>query len=90
MSVANISRLSPTRRSFFARPHARLGLGFVIGLVMLLIVGLVFISANWPYRYRKIHPLLEDVLSSQVKVYQYHRTYFPNPGFVAIGLTLRR
>lgn len=90
MSVANIPRLSPTRRSFFARPHARLGLGLAIGLVMLLIVGLVFISANWPYRYRKIHPLLEDVLSSQVKVYQYHRTYFPNPGFVAIGLTLRR
>ena len=49
-----------------------------------------FVDANWPYRYRKIHPLLEDVFASQVKISQYHRTYFPNPGFMAVGLTLRR
>ena len=59
-------------------------------LLVLGAVGFYFISANWPYRYRKIHPLLEDALASKVKVTSYHRTYFPNPGFVATGLTLRR
>jgi hypothetical protein len=49
-----------------------------------------FISTNWPYRFRKIRPMLEDDLASQVTVTSYHRTYFPNPGFVATGLTLRR
>ena len=53
-------------------------------------VSFYFISANWPYRYRKIHPLLEDVFASQVKITRYHRTYFPNPGFMATGIILRR
>ncbi len=53
-------------------------------------IGFWFISANWPYRFRKIRPMLEDDLASQVTVTSYHRTYFPNPGFVATGLTLRR
>jgi hypothetical protein len=53
-------------------------------------IGFYFISSNWPYRYRKIRPMLEDDLASQVEVTSYHRTYFPHPGFVASGLTLRR
>ena len=57
---------------------------------MVLAIGSYFISANWPYRYRKIHPLLEDVFASQVRITHYHRTYFPHPGFVATGLILRR
>ncbi len=35
-------------------------------------------------------PLLEDVLGCQIVITRYHRTYFPNPGFIATGLTLRR
>jgi hypothetical protein len=58
--------------------------------LIVLAIGSYFISANWPYRYRKIHPLLEDVFASQVKITHYHRTYFPHPGFVATGLILRR
>jgi hypothetical protein len=53
-------------------------------------VGVYFINVHWPYRYREIEPLLQKVLASQVKIDHYHRTYFPNPGFVATGLTLRR
>ncbi len=34
--------------------------------------------------------MLEDDLSSQLEITSYHRTYFPYPGFVATGLTLRR
>ena len=63
--------------------------GAVLGFIVLA-VGFYFVSANWPYRYRKIHPLLEDVFASQVKITRYHRTYFPNPGFMATGIILRR
>ena len=44
----------------------------------------------WPYRYRNVEPLLENVLASRIKMDHYRRTYFPHPGFVATGITLRR
>lgn len=56
----------------------------------LLAVAVVFISANWPYRHRKIQPMLEDLLTSDVVFSNYHRIYFPRPGFVATGVTIRR
>jgi hypothetical protein len=52
--------------------------------------GIWFTGQNWPYRYRVMKPLLEDVLGCQIAITRYHRTYFPNPGFIATGLTLRR
>jgi hypothetical protein len=61
-----------------------------VAFVGLLVAGIYFASANWPYRYRKIKPMLEDVLASQVTISHYHRIYFPNPGFMATGLTMRR
>ena len=84
--------LSPVARtSAKPRSGARLWIfGGAIALSVLLIAGFYFISTNWPYRYRKIKPMLENVLASQIKITQYHRTYFPNPGFVAIGVTMRR
>jgi hypothetical protein len=62
----------------------------VIAIAALLASGVVFISTNWPYRHRKIAAMLEDVLASQVTFSNYHRTYFPHPGFVATGITMRR
>jgi len=62
----------------------------VLPIVVLVATGIYFINAHWPYRYREIEPLLQEVFASQVKIDHYRRTYFPNPGFVAIGLTLRR
>lgn len=59
-----------------------------VAAVLATAVGLI--SANWPYRHRKIAPMLEDVLASQVTFTGYHRIYFPNPGFVATGITMRR
>jgi AsmA-like C-terminal region len=44
----------------------------------------------WPFRYREVHPLLEEVFQSKVTVSGYHRTYFPHPGFVADGVTFYR
>jgi hypothetical protein len=53
-------------------------------------VAVVFISANWPYRHRKIAPMLEEVLACDVTFTGYHRTYFPRPGFMATGITMHR
>jgi len=57
-------------------------------LVAVLIVWLA--NAYWPYRYRIIKPMLEQVLGGQVTIAHYHRTYFPNPGFMATGITFDR
>ena len=59
-------------------------------IVLLAALGAYFISANWPYRYRKIQPMLEEVLASNIKIGHYHRVYFPNPGFMATDITLTR
>ncbi|HEX8711247.1 MAG TPA: AsmA-like C-terminal region-containing protein [Terracidiphilus sp.] len=61
----------------------------VVAAGALLAAAAVFISANWPYRHRKMAPMLEDVLASHVTFSGYHRIYFPNPGFVATGITMR-
>jgi len=62
----------------------------IVATGALLTVATVFISTNWPYRHRKIATMLEDVLASQVTFTGYERTYFPNPGFMATGITMRR
>jgi hypothetical protein len=64
------------------------GVGFV--LLAAVMTGIYFAGEHWPYRYREIKPLLDDVFGSQVYIAHYHRTYFPHPGFMATGLTLRR
>lgn len=77
----------------YAKPQTKARLWITRGAIalgVLLIVGFYFVSAHWPYRYGKIKPMLEDVVASQIEITQYHRTYFPNPGFVASGLTMRR
>ncbi len=63
--------------------------GCAVALVLLL-VGFHFVRTYWPYRYRMVEPTLEKVFASRIKMTHYHRTYWPNPGFVAEGLTLRR
>ena len=63
---------------------------FAVSFFIVAAAGFYFVSQNWPYSYDRIKPLLEEDLISQVEVASYHRTYFPNPGFVAIGVTMRR
>jgi len=57
---------------------------------VLAVVGLILLNVHWPYRYRVIQPMLEEVLGSQVKIGHYHRIYFPNPGFMATDISLQR
>jgi hypothetical protein len=82
-TAARPSATSPHRKRLWL-------LIFAIAFILAASLGFYFISENWPYRYRKIRPLLEEDFASQVEVSSYHRTYFPHPGFVASGLTLRR
>lgn len=56
----------------------------------MLVTGGFFAEKYWPYRYRNVKPLLEQVFASKITVSHYRRTYFPHPGFVAQALTLRR
>jgi len=65
-------------------------LWLVLPLASLLAVGTYFTDQHWPFRYRNVHPLLEQVFACRITVGAYHRIYFPHPGFVAKGLTLRR
>jgi AsmA-like C-terminal region len=77
----------------FVRRHRKRrlrALGIGIPVLVLLAAGVYVADQYWPYRYRNVKPLLEQVLASKVTVAAYHRTYFPHPGFVATALTLRR
>jgi AsmA-like C-terminal region len=74
----------PTRR----RPRGLILTGWLV--LAAVMVGIWFAGQHWPYRYREMKPLLEDVLGCQIAITRYHRTYFPNPGFIATGITLRR
>jgi hypothetical protein len=87
---------SPARRTEQQGPPVRASLRPTIGMVVFLLaaigltIGGCFAAKYWPYRYREIQPLLEDVFGSQVKIASYHRTYLPHPGFMASGITLTR
>lgn len=59
-------------------------------VIALATAGVVLMFVFWPYRYRKVHPLLEQEFQSRVHVQHYYRTYFPHPGFVANGVTFWR
>lgn len=59
-------------------------------IVVLAAVGFPLLNKYWPYRYRNVKPLLETVFASKITIAHYHRIYFPHPGFVAEGLTMRR
>ncbi len=62
----------------------------VIAVVTVVLVGVDLMFYFWPFRYREVHPLLQQVFQSRVDVKSYHRTYFPHPGFVAEGVTFYR
>jgi hypothetical protein len=64
----------------------------IVGLVIVVLaaVGFPLLNKYWPFRYRNVKPLLENVFASKITIDHYHRIYFPHPGFVADGLTMRR
>ncbi len=78
---------TPTKRSRQPRLwHLVTWFAFLSIALLIAIVA----NARWPYRYRIIKPMLEEVLAGHVTIAHYHRTYFPHPGFMATGITLDR
>lgn len=59
-------------------------------LLVLALAGVAVLLTYWPFRYREVHPLLEQTFRSRVLVKRFHRTYFPHPGYVAEGVTFYR
>jgi hypothetical protein len=98
MAVAGLtnfsSNASPDRPSPPKHPRKRQRPKWLVitGVAVLagVMVGIWFAGQNWPFRYRKMKPMLEEVFGSQVAISHYHRVYFPDPGFIATGLTIRR
>jgi hypothetical protein len=86
MSIAGLGQ--PVRQFVHTKRRWVVATGFVI--LAGVMIGIWLIGENWPFRYRIIHPELEGMFGSQVHIAHYARTYFPNPGFVATGLTLTR
>src|SRR5580704_2064067 len=62
----------------------------IIAVVTVVLVSVDLMFYFWPFRYREVHPLLQQVFQSRVDVKSYHRTYFPHPGFVAEDVTFYR
>ncbi len=78
------------RGSFGLRRAVRWALYLSVLVLVVLAAGVYYAAAHWPYRYSSVKPLLQGVFSSTVEMRQFRRTYFPHPGFIATGLTLRR
>jgi hypothetical protein len=81
MNIASHSRLKP--RGFALEL-------VVVGSLSLALAGVALMFTFWPFRYREVHPLLQQTFRSRVDVKSYHRTYFPHPGYVAEGLVFYR
>jgi hypothetical protein len=62
----------------------------LFGVFVLILVGVAVMLNYWPFRYREVHPLLEQTFRSRVLVKRFHRTYFPHPGYVAEDVTFYR
>ena len=83
---------TPTHEATIRKTVLTQGLRFCLACAGLVcfVLAVAFVNLHWPYRYRNVEPLLQRVFASQIKIDHYHRTYFPAPGFVADGVSLRR
>jgi AsmA-like C-terminal region len=86
LPATSTARVSPSLR----RRRMVWILCLAVTVVVLGAAGGYCIDRYWPFRYRNVEPLLENVFASHIKIEHYHRTYFPSPGFVASEITLRR
>jgi hypothetical protein len=55
----------------------------LLAVVVLVLVGLSLIWANWPFRRSKVIADLEDAMNGKVEIRKFRRTFFPHPGCVA-------
>jgi hypothetical protein len=81
--VMNVATHSRKRKGLFLE-------SVVVGSLSLALAGIALMFTFWPFRYRQVHPLLQQTFRSRVDVKSYHRTYFPHPGYVAEGMVFYR
>jgi hypothetical protein len=89
-AVAPLSSKQRHKTKFWTHKTGLWTLCLAMPAVVLIAAGVYFADTNWPYRYRTVEPLLQEVFANQVKIGHYHRIYFPNPGFMATEITLSR
>jgi hypothetical protein len=91
VNAPEVEKLSDQRWSWrgVPRKHWYVLAGGVAVLLIAVVIGWL-VNEHWPYRYKNIKPMLENVFASHVTIGKYHRIYFPNPGFVADDVTLKR
>jgi len=82
--MSTAASISPRRRELHITEVV------IVGVVTVVLVGVDLMFYFWPFRYREVHPLLQQVFQSRVDVKRYHRIYFPHPGFVAEDVTFYR
>jgi len=92
MEMNAVHQATQTTSPVVSLPGRRHSVLFYLGCALLLCLpfAIYAINVHWPYRYRNVKPLLDNVFASKITISQYRRVYFPHPGFVAEGLTLRR
>ena len=52
----------------------------IIGVVTVVLVGVDLMFYFWPFRYREVHPLLQQVFQSQVDGEEVSPDLFPSSG----------
>lgn len=75
-------------QSFYRRHRVLFWIACAVAAAILVIGALL--AWKWPFRDSAVLPQLEDSFGSHITLSRYERIYFPNPGFIATGLTLRR
>ena len=61
-----------------------------VAIAILIAAGMVFLGRAWPFTRAKVIQELEQATSSTVQIGEFHRTYFPHVGCVALQVTLKR
>ncbi|HSU33649.1 MAG TPA: AsmA-like C-terminal region-containing protein [Bryobacteraceae bacterium] len=69
---------------------ARYLLWCCITLLCLLVASGIILFIKWPFTEQHLLETLEHVSSSEVRLKQFHKIYFPHPGYVADGITFWR
>lgn len=59
------------------------------GVAILVAAGLAFLLLHFPFRREKITQALQDMSGGEVRIEKFTRVYFPSPGCVAEGVTIR-
>src|SRR5436305_3793470 len=62
------------------------------GVVLFVLFGgvLLVLAAEWPFTREATIRSLERVSASDVQVINFHKTFFPLPGYIAQDVTLKR